>query len=109
MAIRKGSREHVREGNETSLLECAARGDVGWIATGAGNSTEVISRALQFLDEPRAKAAAAKWLGHFHVNVTVRAIVVEQDAALAGDFSVEFQHPLRAALPLLNVRPGFLV
>jgi hypothetical protein len=45
------SRKQVSVWNEAGLLQCAARSDVGGIATRGGNRAELVSGTLQFLHE----------------------------------------------------------
>src|SRR5262249_6220330 len=40
-----------------------------------------------------AESALAERLSHLHVNVAVRNVVVEQNAACGGDFAIHFDHP----------------
>src|SRR5438552_9802467 len=74
-----GTIENVREGNEPGSLQCPAGRVVRRVATRAWNGAEFVTRALQFLDEVGAQAAPAKRLTHFHVEIAIGPVVVEQD------------------------------
>src|SRR5207249_160188 len=50
-----------------------------------------------------------KWLHHFHVNVTVRPVVMKQDAPFGGERSIQFEEPLAATLPALQTALNFLL
>src|SRR4051812_102097 len=69
--------EHVSERNKSGLLQRATRRNVRGVATRTGNAAKVVSGALQFLHEVRAESTPPKCLGNFHVDITVRPIVVK--------------------------------
>ena len=96
---------NVRERNEPGFLERPSGCRIRRVATRAGNGAEFVAQSLQFLDEVRAQAAPPKRLSHFHVDVTIRPVVVEQDAALRSNRPIQFQEPFAAALPSLQTNP----
>lgn len=85
----------MREGDKAGFLQSAARSNVRGAATGTGNSAQLIGDEFQFLDQVGAEAPAAKRFVHLQLDFALRAIVVDEDAALAGCLPVQFQHPLR--------------
>src|SRR5688500_12515795 len=75
-----GSRQNVSAGNETGLLQRSPGREVRGTTAGGRNVPAFIADPLQLLHEERTKALSAKGLGHVHIDVAKRAIVVKENA-----------------------------
>ena len=84
--------------HETSPLQRFSRRDILHSAAGGGNAAELVAKALEFLNEKGAETAPAEGFGNFHVDVAVRAVVMEEDSAKAGALALEFDHAMRGEL-----------
>src|SRR5262249_5915707 len=81
---RHGACQNVSARHEAGPLEGLAAGDVLRITPRGRNTPAFVADALQFLNEVRADAAPAERLAHRHVDVTVGAVVMEQDVPGRG-------------------------
>jgi hypothetical protein len=87
--------QDVPAGNEAGILKRFATRDIPWIATRRGNAPAFVADSLQFLNQVRAKALSSKWRGHFHVDVAVRTIVMEENISSRCNGAPDSYQPRR--------------
>src|SRR5689334_14468152 len=98
----------MRVGEEAGPLQGTKRRRVCWVTSRCRSRAQVVAQPLQLLNEIAPDTATAEGLLHTHIDVAVRHVVMEEDAAACHNGAIELQLPLASALTRGHRAPNFL-
>src|SRR5437773_450065 len=91
--------------NEACLLKRLARGDIRRTAARPRDTPLLVRDSLQLLHQVTAQASSAKHFSDLHINISIRPVVMKQDAAGRRDAAFDFEHPIPNRLDLVRKNP----
>src|SRR4051794_27031898 len=93
--------ENMRHRRKAGARKGAARGQVGGATAGRGNRAKFVTDSFKLLDKITAETAFPKRLEDLHIKVTVRTIVMKEEATFPHGSSVQVDRPFSTALAAL--------